>query len=168
MKYIDRKVLKRYRDKNKRRRVKAEQLLKKALLDNRIHFCHQQIVRNYIVDFAIQDRNVLIEIDGWSHNKTVEKDTIREKELRDFGFEFIRFKNELVYKDVITCIECIKTYPINRTKEFYCNLGLANTNPFKVRQKIKVMKKKKTIYSSSNVCGHGRVGKWCTVCRYSQ
>jgi len=164
IKLINRKILKKYRTKNKKRRVYHERLFKKALLANRVQFCHQQIVGNYIVDFAIQDRNLLVEIDGDSHNSIVEKDTVRENTLREWGFEFIRFKNELVGRDTDACIQGVLTYPTGKWKAFYHNIRNANRPPGK-KQMLKQMRKKNKNMAKV-ICGHGRDSKWCSLCRY--
>ena len=54
-------------------------------------FNRQKPLLNYIVDFYCKKLNLVIEIDGDSHNTKYKADKIRQNELEKYGFKFLRF-----------------------------------------------------------------------------
>lgn len=58
----------------------------------------QHNIENYIVDFYIADKKIVIEIDGIQHNSIdgLKKDAQRDKELSCWGITVIRYSNESI------------------------------------------------------------------------
>ena len=48
----------------------------------------------YFPDLLFEDCKVVIEIDGWSHLKSVEYDKERDDRFKEMGYVVLRFKNE--------------------------------------------------------------------------
>jgi very-short-patch-repair endonuclease len=59
-------------------------------------FNRQFILGNYIVDFICRKLNLIIEIDGYSHQFTYQKDINKDKYLKDIGYRVLRFKESEV------------------------------------------------------------------------
>ena len=73
-----------------------EAVVWKMLRPNRLNgwkFARQVPVGPYIVDFAARRERLAIEIDGRSHDLTVEHDVRRETYLKDAGYTVLRFTN---------------------------------------------------------------------------
>ena len=89
------KKLLRYSKNNKKRDVFAEKIYRKALSEKGYSHKRQIIIGKYIVDFTFPSRNLIIEIDGWYHQspKVVKYDNKREEEIKNFGFNFVRFSD---------------------------------------------------------------------------
>jgi len=64
-------------------------------------FLRQRPIGNYIVDFFCPELNLIIEVDGFSHDydDVYENDKIRQKELESLGFKFLRFTDNDVLND---------------------------------------------------------------------
>ena len=56
-----------------------------------LDFHRQKIIGNYIVDFYCPKLNLVIEIDGSSHNGKIEYDKIREQYLKSLKLEMLHF-----------------------------------------------------------------------------
>ena len=72
----------------------AERLLWKHLKNKQIlgcQFTRQKPIANYIVDFYCSNLELVIEIDGISHNEKKEYDTKRINKLKGIGLKVIRF-----------------------------------------------------------------------------
>ena len=70
-------------------------------------FDRQKIIGNFIVDFYCVDCNVVIEIDGNSHDNKIEYDEIRESYLIGSGVKIIRVRaSDVLYRlsDVLTML----------------------------------------------------------------
>jgi very-short-patch-repair endonuclease len=79
--------------------TKAEAKLKKMLLKWKISFRSQRQFDYYIVDFLIQNKRLVIEVDGGYHSKTTTYDKRRESYLRNvIGLEIIRVTNDYILK----------------------------------------------------------------------
>ena len=63
----------------------------------------QQIIGNYIVDFFIPAKNVVIEIDGVQHTmeKNESSDIKRDEYLLSMGITVLRYSNESIVNDFI-------------------------------------------------------------------
>ena len=75
-------------------------------------FHRQKPILNYIVDFYCPKLNLIIEIDGYSHNFKAEEDKQRDIELTRLGFTILRFSEgdvrnnlDLVLNSLTTLIE---------------------------------------------------------------
>ena len=70
---------------------------------------HRQVpINNYIVDFYCHELNLVIEIDGDSHNYFGENDIIRQEKLETLGVKFIRFNDKFVKKDMDGVLRLLK------------------------------------------------------------
>ena len=84
----------------------AESKLNTALGDpkNELPLFHaQHVIFPYIVDFVCLDNQLIIEVDGNSHNFSRDSDELRENELTKMGFKILRFKNG----DVLAALEAV-------------------------------------------------------------
>jgi len=73
-------------------------------------FNRQKPILNYIVDFYCKPLNLVIEVDGSSHDNddAIEKDTKRQHDLETIGLSFLRFDDREVKKDIENVIREIK------------------------------------------------------------
>ena len=64
-------------------------------------FLRQRPVLNFIADFMCKELQLIIEVDGESHDDYQwVKDQSRQKELEDAGFIVLRFTDEEIFKDI--------------------------------------------------------------------
>lgn len=93
--------------KNRKNPTKAENKILREVLRKRqfaqYKFLRQKPIGNYIVDFYCSDLQMVIEIDGDSHEETLEYDAERTKILNAYGLTVIRYTNN----DVLGNIEGI-------------------------------------------------------------
>ncbi len=73
-------------------------------------FYRQKPLENYIVDFYCQALKLVIEIDGGYHNndEVYKNDMEREKKLKEWGLNFLRFKEtdaRIKLGEVVSAIE---------------------------------------------------------------
>ena len=70
------------------------------------------MIRDYIVDFISRKGNLIIEVDGGYHSepRQEENDKLREEELKQMGYNVIRFTNEEVLYNINNVIEQIGKY----------------------------------------------------------
>ena len=69
----------------------------------------QHNIENYIVDFYIASKNIVIEVDGNQHLSTEgkESDEIRDKALAEWGITTLRYSNESINKNFTKIAEDI-------------------------------------------------------------
>ncbi len=65
-------------------------------------FLRQRPILHYIADFMCKDLQLIIELDGYSHNfeQQWKNDLKRQKELEDKGFKILCFTDHEVMKDL--------------------------------------------------------------------
>ena len=85
--------------------TKAEACLWKYILKGsktRYKFRRQRSIEKYIVDFVCLELNLIIEVDGESHNHItiVENDIVRQNRLQELGFRVIRFTDDEILKEL--------------------------------------------------------------------
>jgi len=51
------------------------------------------LIEGYIVDFYCSELKLAVEIDGPIHLKQIKEDKLRQKDIKEKGIIFIRFKN---------------------------------------------------------------------------
>jgi len=72
---------------------------------------HRQVpIDKFIVDFYCHELNLVIEIDGYTHDYNFVKDTLRQTRLESFGLEVVRFTDADIKKsmnDVIRSLQVI-------------------------------------------------------------
>lgn len=83
-------------------RIWCELLRNKKMLG--FQFLRQRPIENFIADFMCKELNLIIEIDGYSHQFKNEDDIQRDKRLNQLGFMTLRFTDDEV-KNQITNVE---------------------------------------------------------------
>ena len=73
-------------------------------------FNRQKPLLNYIVDFYCKKINLVIEIDGNSHNNRHKEDLIRQKELEQYNLHFLRFDDLEVKKNIDNVLRSIENW----------------------------------------------------------
>jgi len=73
-------------------------------------FNRQKPLGNYIVDFYCKPLNLVIEIDGNTHDNKYEKDCFRQNELEKLGLTVLRFTDIQVKKDLNNVIRGIEIW----------------------------------------------------------
>ena len=73
-------------------------------------FNRQKPLGNYIVDFYCKALNLVIEIDGSSHDNKYEEDLKRQKRLEQLGVHFLRFTDLQVKKDITNVLWSIEIW----------------------------------------------------------
>ncbi len=75
-------------------------------------FNRQKPLDNYIADFYCYDLNLVIEIDGISHDaiENQEKDFHKEVRLNELGLNVLRFRDDLVFNQLDAVIHAINLY----------------------------------------------------------
>jgi very-short-patch-repair endonuclease len=92
--------------------TQAEQRLWQQLRAKRstaFRFRRQYPIGNYVVDFVCLAARLIVEIDGESHNHTIEADERRTQWLEAQGFRVIRFMNRDVLKNTEGVVQAIQT-----------------------------------------------------------
>jgi adenine specific DNA methylase Mod/very-short-patch-repair endonuclease len=75
-----------------------------------LDFTRQQVIGNYIVDFHCPKLNLVIEIDGQSHDFKGEYDEKREEFLKSLGLTVLHFQDVDVKKNLNGVVETIKKW----------------------------------------------------------
>lgn len=86
-----------------------------------LDFDRQKIIGNYIVDFYCDALQLIIEIDGSSHNDKYEYDRIRDSYLLGLGLEVLHIQDI----DVKNNLDSVMRY----LKDYCEKLGVNNTPP---------------------------------------
>ena len=89
----------------------AESKLNSALCDPKNalpRFHAQHVIFPYIVDFACLETQLIIEVDGTTHDFSRDSDALRENELTKLGFKILRFTNGEVLAGLDTVIQQIQ------------------------------------------------------------
>lgn len=74
---------------------------------NNLDFDRQKIIGNYIVDFYNQKYNLVLEIDGNSHDNKIEYDLERDRFLKSLGLNILHFSDKEVLQDINYVIRTI-------------------------------------------------------------
>jgi very-short-patch-repair endonuclease len=82
-------------------------LKNKQLLDRK--FRRQHSIDNFILDFYCPGEKLAIELDGGYHNTPEQsaKDKERDLILKSYRIKVLRFRNELVFRDINGVLETI-------------------------------------------------------------
>ena len=72
----------------------------------------QKVIGNYIVDFYIASKKLVIELDGRQHltPENREQDRIRDDYLASLGMTVLRYPNRSINRDFLLVCEHIKKY----------------------------------------------------------
>ena len=79
-------------------------------------FHRQKPIDNYILDFFCHELMLGIEVDGYSHELLFNKDTIKEKRMRELGIKVLRFSDEQVLRDMENVIRAIEFFIVKQEK----------------------------------------------------
>jgi leucyl-tRNA synthetase len=113
-------TLKQYGRENRKNPTEAENILWQRLRNNQlgVKARRQHSVHGFIVDFAILEMKLVIEVDGGYHDTAEQKtyDEAREKFLKEFDLDLIRFTNEEVVNHTEQVISKIKAEIQGRQK----------------------------------------------------
>jgi len=74
-----------------------------------VRFQRQTPIGNYIADFYCREKNMVIEIDGWSHDDKYEYDLARDKYMKSRGIYVLRVNDIDVKRDIAGTVNWIKT-----------------------------------------------------------
>ena len=88
----------------------AEKYLWKYLRGRQLEefkFRRQHPIGKYIVDFINLERKIIIEVDGGQHSEN-KKDKLRDKWLKEKGYEVLRFWDNEVLTNIEGVIESIR------------------------------------------------------------
>jgi len=76
-----------------------------------LDFDRQKIIANYIVDFYCAERQVVVEVDGSSHNDKVEYDRKRDAALESFGLTVIHLRDGDVKFGIEKVMAFLRNHP---------------------------------------------------------
>lgn len=81
-------------------------------------FHRQKPLLNYIVDFYCSELELVIELDGYSHQfeEVVIKDELKEAELKKYGLTMLKFDDAEVMKDIDNVLRTIEQYIVEYKK----------------------------------------------------
>jgi len=101
--------------------TKAEIILWQKLKRKQMYgydFHRQKPIDNYILDFYCYELNLVIEVDGYSHEflEVYQKDIIKEKKMLELGINVLRFTDNQVLKDTENVLRAIEFYIENFEK----------------------------------------------------
>ena len=94
----------------RREMTPAEKILWEELRANKlgVHFRRQQVVQGFIVDFYCHQAGLVIEVDGDVHDLQKEEDERREKVLSALGLRVVRFRNDVVMRELSAVVGKIR------------------------------------------------------------
>ncbi|MEC5158598.1 endonuclease domain-containing protein [Chryseobacterium sp. MP_3.2] len=75
-----------------------------------IDFDRQRVIGNYIVDFYVKSLDLVIEIDGSSHDEKAEYDDTRQKYLEELGLKVYRIEDYNIKNYLAQSIEKLKEF----------------------------------------------------------
>ena len=82
-----------------------------SLLRNRqlvgYKFRRQHPIKNFIVDFACIEKQLIIEVDGGQHLERKKEDDERTQFLEIQGYRVLRFWNDQIFKETESVLEMI-------------------------------------------------------------
>ena len=88
----------------------SEALLWNEIKQNKmgVRFTKQKPIGNYIADFYCAEKNMVIEIDGWSHDNKFEYDQERDEYMKSLGIHVLRISDIDVKRDMENVLIWIK------------------------------------------------------------
>lgn len=75
-----------------------------------LDFDRQKIIGNYIVDFYNANYQLVVEIDGSSHNDKQDYDASRQKYLEDLGLKVVRYTDIEVKRNIVSVMQHLSDY----------------------------------------------------------
>ncbi len=113
------KSLKRKARELRKEPTKAESKLWQDLLRGRqclgYRFLRQRPIDHYIVDFFSKELQLIVEVDGYSHQleEVAIKDKLRELRLRELGYSIIRFHDSEVMQDFDNVVRTLESFVLD-------------------------------------------------------
>jgi very-short-patch-repair endonuclease len=109
--HIYKNILTSFARENRRAGNLAEALLWNELKRSKLgyRFTKQKPIGKYIVDFYCQEKNMVIEIDGWTHDNKVKYDTKRDEYMKSLGIYVLRINDIDVKQDMHSVLYLIKS-----------------------------------------------------------
>ena len=80
-------------------------------------FRRQRPVGNYIADFLCKELNLIVEVDGYTHNFKTEEDAKRDADLQAMGFTVLRFSDREVMQDIANVRRTLEIWIEEKTGE---------------------------------------------------
>jgi len=105
--------LKEYAKRLRNSSTRAEVILWNALKSSKMMgygFNRQKPLDEYIVDFYCKVLNLVIEIDGFSHDHKIDNDLKRHKRLESYGLTILRFNDREVQEDLKNVLLSIENW----------------------------------------------------------
>jgi leucyl-tRNA synthetase len=106
-------TIKQYGRENRKNPTAAEDLLWQNLRNNKldVKVRRQHSIKGYIVDFAILELNLVIEVDGNYHDNPEQQslDLGRQTDLEQHDYTVLRFSNDDVLKNISDVLQKIRT-----------------------------------------------------------
>ena len=75
-----------------------------------VRFTKQKVIGDYIADFYCHEKNMVIEIDGWSHDNKYEYDQARDEYMKSLGIHVLRISDKDVKQDMSNVLIWIKRH----------------------------------------------------------
>lgn len=105
-------VLRHFAKENRQKMTQAEIILWEEVRSKKlgITFRRQHPIGDYIVDFFAYQANLIVELDGKYHEKSLQEydDKVRTIDLERFGFHVLRFSNDDVFNSLPEVLDKIK------------------------------------------------------------
>jgi len=102
-------LAKQLRQQSTKSEIKLWHFLNKKQLGG-FDFHRQKPINEYIVDFYAPELNLVIEIDGASHEEKIVYDEIRDKKLQSLGLTILHFRDSQVNKDIDSVLRVINNW----------------------------------------------------------
>ena len=95
--------------------TKSEIILWKHLKNKQLYgysFHRQKPLLDFIADFYCYELNLVIELDGYTHNfeEVIEKDKIKEEALNAVGLTVMRFQDQEVFQNINNVLRVLENY----------------------------------------------------------
>ncbi len=100
------------------KKLRKQGILSEVLLWNELKekkllgfdFHRQKPLDEFIVDFYSEELDLVVEIDGVTHNEKTDDDIKRQKKLEEYGLNFLRYYDGDVKQDIGSVIEHLKEW----------------------------------------------------------
>jgi len=95
-----------------------ERIMESELQHRQIEFEKQHQVDRFFLDFAVVDKQIAIECDGWYWHQNKEADAKRDYILEDNGWTVLHFTDKQIKSDVYACVDEIERILANHNGEY--------------------------------------------------
>ncbi len=93
-------------------------------------FLRQLPIEKYVADFVCRKLKLVIEVDGYSHRYTEERDNKKEEVLNKSGYTVLRFSEFQVMKELYNVHRAIESF-IGEFEIKHPPVSQSETSPFK-------------------------------------